>query len=174
MFAMDHQADDFPFRRELEQRLRRDNQLLHGLQQELLHLQEKVANLQHRIRLTHEMYQLEFGDEPPSDVGGRVPPEVEWQPRATISPRHRGGVSWNGAVERVLRDAGRPLKVGEVWERLSAEGFATGAKDPKRALATILVRHPHVERVAPSTYALRNGDASSEAAADLTLQEGAV
>jgi uncharacterized coiled-coil protein SlyX len=171
---MDHQEDDFQFRRELEQRLTRDNQLLDELQQELVHLQEKVANLQHRIRLTHEMYQLEFGDEPPSDVGGEVPPKIEWQPRVTISPRHRGGDSWNDAVERVLRETGRPMKAVEVWERLEAEGFATGAKDPKRALATILVRHPHVQRVAPSTYALRDSDNSSETPGALTFQEGVV
>lgn len=76
-------------------------------------------------------------------------------------------LTWADAAELVLRAAGTPLTVDEIWEALSQESrFHTSHAEPKRALYTVLFRgaannhsgrgaaqRPFI-RVAPSTFGL--------------------
>jgi hypothetical protein len=64
------------------------------------------------------------------------------------------GASWDGAIERVLREAEEPLHVREIWDRLEEGRFRTRAADPLRSVAAIVVRNPRIARAAPNTYVL--------------------
>jgi hypothetical protein len=134
----------------LETRIARYAAQRDHLNRELIELNHALNSLEKRLDAAAEMYRLEFGEDPPA-----VPPIAERPKRRRVRSQ---GESWNGAIEAVLRDAGEPLHINEIWRRVQERGFTTTAKDPLRAIASVLVRHPNAIRTHPNTYALTNGD----------------
>lgn len=145
---MDDQAD---FRAQLENRIARYATQRERLNTELIDLNHALNSLEKRLEAAVEMYRLEFETDPPS-----LPEGSEPQPKRRES--RPAGESWNAAIEAVLAEAAQPLHINEIWHRVQQRGFQTTAKDPLRAIASILVRHPVAFRTQPNTYALRNGD----------------
>lgn len=144
-------GEDSTFREQLAERIRRYAEQAGTVRKQLHDLEATLRDTEQRLEMAREMYRLEFSADPP---GGDVALPPEEPPR--MQRRRRGAEdSWNEAVLRVLRDEGKPLHVRDLWARLEARGFQTGAQDPKRALSTVLVRLPGVERTAPNTYGLQ-------------------
>lgn len=52
------------------------------------------------------------------------------------------GLTVAGAIEHVLRTAERPLLIDEIIDGLRSSGRATGGKDPKANIASVLSRSP--------------------------------
>ncbi len=140
--------DDGDFRSQLETRIDRYATQRDRLNTQLIELNHALNSLEKRLEAAIEMYRLEFDADPPSGVATQTPKR-----RATS----RGGESWNSAIEAVLTEAREPLHINEIWRRVQERGFQTEAKDPLRAIASVLVRHPAATRTEPSTYALENG-----------------
>jgi HB1/ASXL restriction endonuclease-like protein with HTH domain len=113
-----------------------------------------------------EMYRLEFNADPPSLPGGAEAP-----PKRRAS--RLNGESWNAAIEAVLTEAAQPLHINEIWRRVQERDFQTTAKDPLRAIASVLVRHPVAVRTQPNTYALDNGDQKQQAIPTVAGEESA-
>jgi len=139
------------FRSQLEERIRRYVAQRDQVQGQLIELNQALNSLDKRLEHAVEIYKLEFEADPPIATES---------PRST-SPRRRrpDGPSWNESVASALRDAGEPLHINELLRRLVDGGFQTEAKDPIRALASVLVRHPDVHRTEPNTYAITGTDA---------------
>jgi hypothetical protein len=144
--------NDTDFRAQLEARINRYASQRDQLNSDLIDLNHALNSLEKRLDAAVEMFRLEFDEDPPS------------LPAPTTRPQRRGpiakpdGQSWNGTVEAVLADAGEPLHINEIWRRMQQRGFQTTAKDPLRAIASVLVRHPEAIRTQPNTYGLANGD----------------
>lgn len=141
------------FRSQLEERIRRYAAQRDTTQAQLVELNHSLNATEKRLEAAVEMFRLEFGEEPAS-----LPPGMT--PAATRAPRRRTaqteGPTWNDAVVAELTKAGGPLHINDLWSRLQEAGFETEAKDPIRALASVLVRHPDVHRTGPNTYGLRS------------------
>lgn len=141
------------FRSQLEERITRFVAQRDQVQGQLVELNQSLNSLDKRLEHAVEMYKLEFGAEPP------IATEAT-RPRSRAPRRTRTeGPSWNESVATVLRDADEPLHVNELLRRLIEGGFHTEAKDPIRALASVLVRHPDVHRTEPNTYAIDGTEA---------------
>jgi hypothetical protein len=142
---------DTDFRSQLEARIGRYAAQRERLNTQLIDLNHALNSLEKRLNAAVEMYRLEFDADPPSLPAGREAP-----------PRRRSvrsqGETWITAIEAVLTEAGQPLHINEIWRRVQERGFQTAAKDPLRAIASVLVRHPAAARTQPNTYALTNGD----------------
>lgn len=163
--------NDTDFRAQLETRIDRYASQRDRLNTDLIDLNHALNSLEKRLEAAVEMYRLEFGEDPPSLPS----PSTRQQKRSVARPQ---GQSWNNSVEEVLADAGEPLHINEIWRRLQQRGFQTTAKDPLRAIVSVLVRHPETVRTQPNTYALANGNQpqqslppSLEDPADLTQEE---
>jgi hypothetical protein len=142
---------DTNFREQLEARIGRFEAQRKRINAELIDLNHALNSLEKRLEAAAEMYRLEFGADPPSLPAGS---EIRAKPRSVRST----GESWNAAIEAVLSQAGGPLHINEIWRGVQERGFQTTAKDPLRAIASVLVRHPNAVRTQPNTYALANGD----------------
>lgn len=148
---MSEDRDDF--KSQLEERIRRYAAQRDSTQAQLVELNHSLNATEKRLDAAVEMFRLEFGEEPAS-----LPPGMT--PATTRPPRRRTaqteGPTWNDAVVAELTKAGVPLHVNDLWSRLQEAGFESEAKDPIRALASVLVRHPEVHRTGPNTYGLRS------------------
>ena len=148
---------DLGFRHQLEDRIRKYSEQRERVQQQLVELNHTLLTTQRRLDTAIEMFRLEYSEEPAVSNANVAPPTtVEDAPVDGRSPRRMrsGGSSWNEAVADLLREAGEPLHVREMWARMQANGFETESKDPERSLASVLVRHPHVVRTGRNTYGL--------------------
>jgi hypothetical protein len=148
--------DQSEFRAQLETRIRRFAAQRDELRKQLMEFNHALNSVEKRLETAVEMYRLEFEADPPVDAGTREKPQ---------RVRTLGAESWNEAVAAVLRDASEPLHIKDIWKRVQERGFTTTAKDPLRAIASVLVRHPDAVRTAPNTYALlgENGSVPSGA-----------
>jgi hypothetical protein len=158
-------SEDSEFRKQLAARIARYGDMREEVQRQLMELNHQLRDTEQRLEAALEMYRLEFGEEPP--VAGVVSVQTsllsEGQDLSGQRRRVRsGGPSWNDAVVTTLKEAGEPLHLKELWDRMKAAGFETEAQDPLRSLAAILVRHPEAKRTAPNTYGLSAWDTSEE------------
>jgi hypothetical protein len=136
---------DSDFRGQLEARIRRFAKQRDDLRNQLVELNHALNAIEKRLETAVEMYQLEFDADPPGESAIKQ----------SSSPRLRtSGGSWNETVEAVLADAETPLHIRDIWSRVQQRGFTSSAKDPLRAIAAVLVRHPNAVRTGPNTYAL--------------------
>jgi hypothetical protein len=112
-----------------------------------------------RIEAAARLYELEYEEHPPQLAeidGGKLLPEPERIPR-----RVRVGTNWAYEIAHVLAEAGKPLHVQQIWERLRERGFRTNSSDPLRAIVATTSRRPDLlVRTAPNTYTLANLDAA--------------
>lgn len=136
------------FRSLLEERITRYVAQRDQVQGQLIELNQALNSLDKRLEHALEMYKLEFGADPPIET------ETTRRPSRASRRTRSEGPSWNESVATVLRDAGEPLHINDLLRRLIEGGFQTEAKDPIRALASVLVRHPDVHRTEPNTYAI--------------------
>ena len=140
------------FREQLEDRIRRYARLRDEIQGQLLELNHSLNTTEKRLHAAVEMFRLEYGEDPES-----VPNLPASEPVGLKRQQRRpDGSSWNETVIETLTAAGQPLHLNELWRRIAESGFETEAKDPLRALASVLVRHPEVHRTGPNTYGLRS------------------
>ena len=147
---MSTSKDDF--RSQLEERIRRYAAQRDSTQAQLVELNHSLNATEKRLDAAVEMFRLEFGEEPASLPQGMAPSSTKSTRRRTAQME---GPTWNDAVVSELGKAGAPLHLNDLWSRLQQAGFETEAKDPRRALASVLVRHPDVHRTGPNTYGLR-------------------
>jgi hypothetical protein len=148
--------EDADFKAQLEDRISRFMAQRDQLRRQLVEFNHALNGLEKRLEAAVDMYRLEFETYPPGLNEDTVP----------ATPNRRGaGESWNDAIEAVLTEAGVPLHISDIWTRVQARGFTTTAKDPLRAIASVLVRHPQAFRTDPNTYALAgaNGHAPMSA-----------
>lgn len=136
---------DTDFKAQLESRIRRFAAQRDELRNQLVEFNHTLNDIEKRLETAAEMYRLEFKADPPVVGAGQA------GARRTL---REGGESWNEAVEAVLTEASEPLHITEIWDRVQQRGFTTTAKDPLRAIASILVRHPGAHRTSPNTYTL--------------------
>ena len=64
---------------------------------------------------------------------------------------------WYDAICTQLRDAGGPLPVQQIWQRMEASGFTHSSKQPRSTLGARvaeLVKEHKLKRVGPATYML--------------------
>jgi hypothetical protein len=115
---------------------------------ELKAQRESVAK---RRASAEELYEVEFGEQL-SEAG----PEAALFERPELEVGPLTGLSWVEAMTRVLEEAGEPLHVTEIWERLEEGGFRTDARDPVRSIVAIAVRGTRSFRKAgPNRYGLQ-------------------
>lgn len=65
---------------------------------------------------------------------------------------------WYDAICLHLREAGGPLLVEQIWQRMEASGFRHASESPKSTLGARiaeLVQLKKLDHVAPKTYRLR-------------------
>ena len=109
-----------------------------------------------RRRTAEELYQAEFGELEAWDE------DLSFEVIADAGPLT--GLSWAEAMTQVLRDAGEPLHVKEIWQRLQAGGFHTDARDPVRSVVAIAVRDTGAfPKAGPNRYGLATARAGAEA-----------
>jgi len=71
---------------------------------------------------------------------------------------------WHDAICDHLRQAGGPLTVEQIWDRMAAAGFQHASKMPRGTLGariTEMVQMKCLERVGPATYQLTPGTVSA-------------
>jgi hypothetical protein len=146
-------VDRDDFKSQLEERIRRYAAQRDSTQAQLLELNHSLNSTEKRLEAAVQMFRLEFGEEPTS-----LPEGLTAAPRRSTRRRtaQTEGPTWKDAVVAELTRAGAPLHINDLWSRLREAGFETEAKDPIRALASVLVRHPEVHRTGPNTYGLRS------------------
>lgn len=164
---------DLGFRHQLEDRIRRYSEQRDRVQQQLVELNHTLLTTQRRLDTAMEMFRLEYSEEPDVNIANVAPPPtIENAPVDGRSSRRMrsGGPSWNEAVADLLREAGEPLHVREMWARMQANGFETESRDPERSLASVLVRHPDVVRTGRNTYGLAGVEPEESGRPDLPDQ----
>jgi len=65
--------------------------------------------------------------------------------------------AWHQAIVEHLRNAGGPLRVEEIWQRMSEAGFQHSSKHPRSTLGARiaeLAKEKQILRVGPATYRL--------------------
>jgi hypothetical protein len=65
--------------------------------------------------------------------------------------------AWHQAIVTHLRDAGGPLRVEEIWQRMAEAGFVHASKHPRSTLGARiaeLAKEKQILRVGPATYRL--------------------
>jgi hypothetical protein len=139
------------FRSQLERRLASYFEMELQIETRITDLTEQLAAVRRRADAARELYKAEYGQEFDRTRAKR-------QPTAKPPEGPLTGMTWGEAIARVISDAGRPLHVKEIWQALSAGGFATGSSDPQRSIVSICVRSPHLTKTAPATYALNGYD----------------
>jgi len=144
-----HEIDE-EFRAQLERRILSYSHQEQRLAVQLRELAEELQAVKRRRQSAEDLYRAEFGD-------------VTDDLRVAESPgEHRAGrltgpltgLAWSQAIFRVLEEAGGPLHVRDIWQRLAAGGFRSDAVDPVRSVVAIAVRNPGIMKVKPNTYAL--------------------
>jgi HB1, ASXL, restriction endonuclease HTH domain len=124
-------------------------------------MQSERESVSRRRESAEELYEAEFRERY-SETGEAI---------VVVDEFHRGpltGLSWAEAMTRVLQEAGHPLHVKQIWEKLREDGFRTNARDPIRSVVAIAVRDPvNFPKVGPNRYGLR-------AAAQGTAKSGEV
>lgn len=109
-------------------------------------------------RLTAEPVRAAAPPSPPSVDPSAARMEAEPGLSETVQARRYGRALIEAALA-ILEDAGRPLHAGEIWARLSDQGFALPGADPVAALNTRLWK-----RSGPGGPLRRLGDAVYAAA----------
>ena len=95
--------------------------------------------------------------EPPRVTAPRVDGEEQPPPqraRARRGERVRYN-AWHQAIVSQLHEAGGPLPVQQIWQRMAAAGFQHSSKMPRSTLAARiaeLVQMKKLARVGPATY----------------------
>lgn len=168
-----------PFAAALQRRIQNYSRAEATVAGRLAELAEELDRLRERRRAAEMLYEAEFGEPvaPDASVGVMAPraltesKHVVAGDQAVLIPPGAGageqaelvtahvpgpltGLPWAEAIERVMQDAGTPLHVKEVWERLVAGGFQTGSRDPLRSIVAISVRSERIVRTGPNTYGL--------------------
>ena len=72
--------------------------------------------------------------------------------------------AWHHAIVTHLRDAGGPLRVAQIWERMAESGFQHSSKHPRSTLGARiaeLAQARQIDRVGPATYRLSKREGSS-------------
>jgi hypothetical protein len=147
---------DEEFKAQLERRI-----LSYSLQEErvraqLRELQDELEAVRRRRGSAEELFRAEFGSVPAHLDGQRTDRDDDHRdvpPLRATGPLT--GVPWSDAIVQVLTEEGGPLHVREIWKRLAANGFRSGAKDPVRSVVAIAVRNQGtIVKVRPNTYAL--------------------
>lgn len=70
--------------------------------------------------------------------------------------------AWHVAIVTHLREAGGPLTVEQIWQRMEASGFRHASKMPKSTLGARvaeLAQSKTLERIGPATYRLSSAQA---------------
>jgi hypothetical protein len=161
-------ANEDEFRAQLDARISRYASQRDGVQAQLVELNHALNSIDKRLDAAIEMYRLEFDAEP--DVAKEVGPSS--LRRAGGRRRQRNdGSSWNQVVAQVLEEAGSPLHLNHIWQRIQETGFDTRSRDPLRSLASVLVRHPEVHRTGRNIYALKSVSAQLQESLDLAAGE---
>ena len=65
--------------------------------------------------------------------------------------------AWHQAIVSQLHEAGEPLPVEQIWQRMEAAGFRHSSKKPRSTLGARiaeLVQMKKLARVGPATYRL--------------------
>lgn len=71
--------------------------------------------------------------------------------------------AWHRAIVAHLREAGEPLRVAQIWQRMSEAGFKHSSKHPRSTLGariSELAQMKQINRVGPATYRISQGEAS--------------
>lgn len=141
-------ADTFKW--ELQQRVDRYRQAETHAAERVEEAEAELQKLRERRIAAETLYEAEFGERSPS---------TETASKALVASMEESagpytGLSWEPAIEEVLRDAGEPLHVREIWHRLAAGGFRTRTASPERSIASIAVRSPRLVKADPNTYSL--------------------
>lgn len=166
-------ADDYQFRDALRTRIARYRQAENAAHNRLAEVQTEFDRLRARREAAEALYHAEFGTRDPTLVTSAMQTESVVQSNTAIADRRQAaqqgrtvgpfaGLHWEVAIEHVLREAGSPLHVREIWRRLSEGGFRTNTADPERSVTAIAVRSARLVRAGPNTYALVTGDAKKE------------
>jgi len=156
--------DDSEFKDTLGHRIVRYAEQESQIVERVTELQQALEDVRKRRRSAEALYRAEFGDDDPVRVGHS--PDDSGSP-AALSPTLYGpvpigplfGASWADALTGVLAEAGEPLHVTEIWQRLRDRGFTTTTRDPLRSIVSIAVRTPGVVRAGPNIYTIAGGDA---------------
>ena len=115
-------------------------------------LAAEAESVAQRRQAAEELYRSEFGE-----LAAEAPEPFE----RVVDVGPLTGMSWAEAMTRVLQEAGGPLHVKDIWQRLQAGGFRTDSRDPIRSLVSIAVRNAGTF---PKSGANRYGLASATAA----------
>ena len=96
---------------------------------------------------------------PPRVPATGVIPEAPPQraPRRRVPRVEKRYNAWHQAIVSQLHEAGGPLPVEQIWERMAAAGFQHSSKLPRSTLGARiaeLVRMKKLARVGPGTYQL--------------------
>jgi len=65
--------------------------------------------------------------------------------------------AWHQAIVEQLRNAGGPLRVEQIWQRMAEAGFQHASKHPRSTLGARiaeLAQARQIDRVGPATYRL--------------------
>jgi hypothetical protein len=140
------------FRSQLERRLSSYLEMEEQIESRITDLSEQLVAVRRRAEAARELYKAEYGQEF-DRARARLRPA---EPRPPAGPLT--GMTWGEAIARVIRDAGRPLHVKEIWQALQAGGFATDSSDPQRSIVSICVRNSNLTKTSPATYAIKGYD----------------
>jgi hypothetical protein len=166
-------AEDYQFRDALAARINRYRHAEQAAQERLDEIHAEVMRLRARREAAEALYEAEFGG---SHLPGATPIESVVRQRPAVAfdasrsadqqlrtPGPLTGLRWEVAIEQVLRDAGEPLHVRDIWARLAEGGFRTNTADPERSVTAIAVRSARLVRSGRNTYALVSADDEKEA-----------
>jgi hypothetical protein len=125
----------------------------------LLEVSREAEAMRERRQAAEKLFAAEFGDVPSNEIPADAPlGSTETQSARAGDPVSSpdgplGGLPWEEAITRILSSEG-PLHVKEIWRRLEAGGFRTGARDPLRSIVAVAIRSPRIGRARPNTYGL--------------------
>jgi hypothetical protein len=156
--SANHEIDE-EFRSQLERRILSYSHQEQRLAVQLRELADELHAVKRRRQSAEDLYRAEFGDVTDDLRVAEAP--GEYRPGRPTGPLT--GIAWSQAISRVLEEAGGPLHVREIWQRLAAGGFRSDAADPVRSVVAIAVRNAGIMKVRPNTYALSVRDAANAA-----------
>jgi HB1, ASXL, restriction endonuclease HTH domain len=148
------ESADQGFREQLEERIATYREQRERIRTRLIELNHDLLDFDRRLAVAEELYQREFGLQPPGA-------EPRRPGRRSGPPPANGQPSWREAIVGVLSTRGRPLHVKEIWQALLDSGFHTESQDPLRSIVAIAVRDPNIQRTAPNTYGLSGADGAA-------------
>jgi hypothetical protein len=144
-------AEDHAFRALLAQRITAYKDELMQLDARIAELEAERTSLASRRESAETLYAAEFGQ---PFVPGPESEQFAMVAHAQLAPGPYTGLSWAEAIAHVLTEAGEPLHVKDIWEKLRDGGFRTSSRDPLRSVVSILVRGSDFMKVGPNRYAL--------------------